>query len=191
MPEPPAKAELRRRFKALRDASPAGQRAAWSRRVCAHLERFCLDRGIRRVGSFGPFGSEVDLSPLGQTSLELFFPRVAGQAPPRLAWGPGPLAPGTWGLQEPAAAPHPLPPVQLLLVPGLAFAADGHRLGYGKGFYDAVLAALPAGVIVLGAGFGLQRCDRLPAGPQDRPVQGVVTEEGISWVRADILPGPG
>jgi 5-formyltetrahydrofolate cyclo-ligase len=184
MPEPTAKAELRRRFKAQRDAA-AGDRAAWSLRVCAHIAAFCAGRGIRRVGSFGPFGSEVDLSPLEQMPLELFFPRVVGQDPPRLAWGPGPLAPGTWGLQEPAAAPHPLPPVQLLLVPGLAFAADGHRLGYGKGFYDAVLAGLPADVIVLGAGFGLQCCDRLPASPQDRPVQGVVTEEGISWVRPE------
>lgn len=184
------KAELRRRCKALRDGSPAGERAAWSLRICAHLEAFCLDRGIVRVGSFGPFSSEVDLSPLERTPLELFFPRIASLDPPRLAWGPGPLAPGTWGLREPIAAPHPLPPAQLLLVPGLAFAADGHRLGYGRGFYDAVLAALLPDVIVLGAGFALQRCDRLPASPLDRPVQGVVTEEGILWIKPDHLHGP-
>jgi len=110
---------------------------------------------------------------------------VAGLDPPRLAWGPGPLEPGTWGLQEPAAAPHALPPVQLLLVPGLAFAADGHRLGYGKGFYDAVLAGLRPEVIVLGVGFELQRCERLPASPQDRPVQGLATEAGITWVHPE------
>jgi len=73
--------------------------------------------------------------------------------------------------------------VQLLLVPGLAFAADGHRLGYGKGFYDAVLAALGPDVEVLGVGFELQRCDRVPAGPLDRPVMGLASEGGISWVR--------
>jgi 5-formyltetrahydrofolate cyclo-ligase len=176
------KAELRRSFRALRDALPAADRAAWSRRACAHLEAFCARRGLARVGAFGPYGSELDLGSLEQAGLELYYPRVAGQDPPRLAWGPGPLEPGTWGLREPASAPYALPPVQLLLVPGLAFAADGHRLGYGKGFYDAVLAELPEAVIVLGVGFEAQRCQRLPAEPRDRPVQGVATEAGISWV---------
>lgn len=176
-----SKGELRKRFKALRDGCPAGQRAAGSQRICALLAAFCADRGIRRVGAFGRFGSEVDLGALDRTGLSLFFPRVAGLDPPRLAWGPGPLEPGTWGLLEPVAAPHALPPVELLLVPGLAFAADGHRLGYGRGFYDAVLAALPEAVITLAVGFELQRCERLPAGPLDRMVQGLATEAGIAW----------
>jgi 5-formyltetrahydrofolate cyclo-ligase len=178
-----SKAELRTRFKALRDGCPAQDRSAWSARIRAHLEAFCAERDIRRVGAFGRFGSEVDLGPLEAAipPLTLFFPRVAGLEPPRLTWGPGPLAPGTWGLLEPVSAPHALPPVQLLLVPGLAFAADGHRLGYGKGFYDAVLVALPAEVLTLAVGFERQRCDRLPAGPLDRPVQGLVTEAGIHW----------
>ena len=180
------KGELRKRYKALRDGSPAGDRAAWSLRVCAHLAAFCADRGIQRVGAFGTFGSEVDLRPLKDAGpgLAFFFPRVASLDPPRLTWGTAPLAPGTWGLLEPVTAPHAQPPVQLLLVPGLAFAADGHRLGYGKGFYDSVLAALPEAVIVLAAGFELQRCGQLPAGPQDRPVQGLVTEAGLSWIPA-------
>jgi 5-formyltetrahydrofolate cyclo-ligase len=180
-----AKTALRKQFRALRDGSPAQARAAWSLRICAHLEAFCCGHGIRRVGAFGPFGSEVDLGPLASASpaLDLYYPRVAGLDPPRLTWGPGPLEPGAWGLLEPVSAPHALPPVELLLVPGLAFAADGHRLGYGKGFYDAVLAALGPEVIVLGVGFELQRCDRLPTGPLDRPVQGVAGEAGISWVR--------
>ena len=176
------KAELRTRFKALRDACPAAQRALGSQAICRHLAAFCAGRGIRRVGSFGPFGSEVDLGPLAALGLELWFPRVAGASPPRLAWGRPPLVPGTWGLLEPAEAPLPAPPVDLLLVPGLAFAADGHRLGYGRGFYDAVLAALPAEVRVLGVGFELQRCDRLPTGPTDHPVPGLATEAGITWL---------
>jgi 5-formyltetrahydrofolate cyclo-ligase len=184
MPEPATKADLRKRFKALRDGCPAGLRAAWSERICTHLAAFCAERGIKRVGSFGRFGSEVDLGALAGTSLALCFPRVAGLEPPRLTWGPAPLAPGTWGLLEPVSAPHALPPVELLLVPGLAFAADGHRLGYGKGFYDAVLAALPEAVITLAVGFERQRCDRLPADPRDRPVRGLVSEAGLTWFRA-------
>jgi len=180
------KAELRKHFKALRDDCPAEDRAAWSRQVCAHLADFCRGRGIQRVGAFAAFGSEVDLGPLQDAvpGLTLFYPRVAGREPPRLTWGTPPLAPGTWGLLEPVDAPHAQPPVQLLLVPGLAFAADGHRLGYGRGFYDAVLADLPEEVIVLEVGFELQRCASLPAGPLDRPAHGLVTETELGWVGA-------
>lgn len=184
-----SKAELRKRFKALRDAVPAAQRQAWSERICGHLADFCAARGITRVGAFGRFGSEVDLRPLAlaRPGLQCFFPRVAGMDPPRLTWGPPPLAPGTWGLQEPASAPHPLPPVQLLLVPGLAFAADGHRLGYGKGFYDAVLAGLPETVVTLAVGFALQRCAELPVDVRDRPVRGIATEAGLIWFQSGNL----
>ena len=177
------KPELRKRFKALRDAVPPGECQAWSAANCAHLAAFCAGHGIHRVGAFGRFGSEVDLAPLALASppLQCFFPRVASLDPPRLTWGPLPLAPGTWGLLEPVSAPYPQPPVQLLLVPGLAFAADGHRLGYGKGFYDAVLAALPETVITMAVGFDLQRCLALPAQPLDRPVQALATEKGLTW----------
>jgi 5-formyltetrahydrofolate cyclo-ligase len=178
-----SKGELRKRFKALRDAVPPGERQAWSEAICAHLAAFCTGHDLTRVGAFGRFGSEVDLAPLAQADpgLQCFFPRVAGLDPPRLTWGPPPLAPGTWGLVEPVSAPHPQPPVQLLLVPGLAFAADGHRLGYGKGFYDAVLAALPESVITVAVGFDLQRCPALPAQPLDRAVQALATEKGFTW----------
>jgi 5-formyltetrahydrofolate cyclo-ligase len=180
------KAELRERFKALRDGCPPRTRAAWSRRACEHLAEFCAAQGIQRVGAFARFGSELDLGTLtgGNPQISFLYPRVASLDPPRLSWGPPPLEPGTWGLLEPASAPDPAPEVQLLLVPGLAFAADGHRLGYGKGFYDAVLAALPAEVRVLGVGFERQRCRRLPAEPRDRPVQGLATEAGLSWFAA-------
>jgi 5-formyltetrahydrofolate cyclo-ligase len=79
-----------------------------------------------------------------------------------------------------------------MLVPGLAFAADGHRLGYGKGFYDSALAALKGPVIPLGVAFELQRCEHLPTEPDDMPVQGLATEAGITWIEgADWLFGLG
>jgi 5-formyltetrahydrofolate cyclo-ligase len=181
----PTKPELRNHFQALRDGSSPQDRCAWSQAICAHLAAFIIERRFSRVGAFAPFRSEADLCLLLEARAQtvFFFPRIINRNPPRLAWGQPPLEPGTWGLLEPAAALHALPPVDLLLVPGLAFAADGHRLGYGKGFYDAVLAALPATVITLGVGFALQRCQCLPAGDGDRPVQGLVTEAGLTWFR--------
>jgi 5-formyltetrahydrofolate cyclo-ligase len=117
-----------------------------------------------------------------QPGLSFFFPRIASVEPPRLTWGAQPLEPGSWGLMEPVTAPHSLPPVQLLLVPGLAFADDGQRLGYGKGFYDAVLEGLDPAVVTVGVGFAFQRCRRLPADARDRPVQALVNEQGLTWL---------
>ena len=177
------KSEFRSHFRRLRNGAPPEARAAWSEAICGRLAEFCLSRRIRRIGAFWPLGSEIDLRPLvqGHPDWVFTFPRITSTEPPRLAWGPEPLEPGLFGLLEPVHAQHFLPPVQLLLVPGLAFDARGFRLGYGKGFYDALLDHLPGDVITLGVGFELQRTPRLPVSPQDLPVQGLMTEEGLTW----------
>lgn len=177
------KSDLRKRFKQLRNEANADERAAWSGRICAHLTAFCVSRRIRRVGVFWPLGSEIDLRPLihGHPEWTFFFPRVASTHPPRLVWGPEPLEPGLFGLMEPVHAQHFLPPVQLLVVPGLVFDAEGYRIGYGGGFYDALLERLSPDIITLGAAFQLQRFERIPVSPQDLPVQGVMTEQGLTW----------
>lgn len=182
-----SKPELRKRFKALRDMASAEDRAAWSAQVCERVSAFCVSRRLRRIGAFWPLGSEIDLRPLVQAHPDwtFFFPKVSSTSPPRLVWGPEPLEPGPWGLLEPIHAQHFMPPVQLLLVPGLVFDDEGYRIGYGKGFYDALLDRLPEPIISLGVCFSLQRVERLPIGPMDQPVQAIMTERGISWMRLD------
>lgn len=55
------------------------------------------------------------------------------------------LAPNRWGIPEPGSA-HlgetvPAAKIDRVFVPLLAFDRAGHRLGYGKGFYDRFLQA--------------------------------------------------
>ena len=51
---------------------------------------------------------------------------------------------GYAGIPEPVDdAPVADDPTALVLMPGLAFDAQGHRIGYGGGFYDKFLAAEP------------------------------------------------
>ncbi|GAA4392282.1 5-formyltetrahydrofolate cyclo-ligase [Hymenobacter koreensis] len=50
------------------------------------------------------------------------------------------LAASKWGIPEPVNAPELLPTAfDAVLVPLLAFDEQGHRVGYGKGFYDRFL----------------------------------------------------
>lgn len=179
------KSDLRRHFKALRDGLPEALRATHSAEACLRISAFAVSRKIKRIGAFWPLGSELDLRPLVNAHPDwvFFFPRVSSSSPPRLVWGPEPLEPGLWGLMEPVHAQHFTPPVQLLLVPGLAFDERGFRLGYGKGFYDALIDHLDDEIITLAVGFEAQRTLRLPQSPLDQPVQGLITEAGLSWFR--------
>jgi len=181
------KAEFRAHLKARRDALPVATREAASQAICGHLDRLCRDRRFTRIGAFWPFGSEVDLRPAvaAHPGWLWFFPRVVSTQPPRLAWGTEPLEKGQWGLMEPAFAQHFLPPVQLLLVPGLVFDDDGHRMGYGRGFYDALLAQLPEDVLTVGMGFETQMHLPVPIEPHDWPVMGLLSERGLRFLRTE------
>ena len=54
------------------------------------------------------------------------------------------VAKGYAGIPEPVAdGPVAADPTALVLMPGLAFDPEGHRLGYGGGFYDKFLAREP------------------------------------------------
>ncbi len=82
----------------------------------------------------------------------------------------------------------------LLLVPGVAFDGEGRRLGQGGGYYDRMLhrlrtEAAEAGTLpppAIGLALDLQVVERIPAGPHDERVDGVLTPgKGLRWVPSD------
>lgn len=55
------------------------------------------------------------------------------------------LATNEWGIQEPKQGiPTEPEKIDIVLVPLLAFDKQGHRIGYGKGYYDRFLKLCPA-----------------------------------------------
>jgi 5-formyltetrahydrofolate cyclo-ligase len=67
-----------------------------------------------------------------------------------------------------------------VLVPLLAFDAEGRRLGYGGGYYDRTLAALRAGapgVLAVGVAFSAQEAQDLPEDEFDERLDWIVTEK--------------
>ena len=62
----------------------------------------------------------------------------------------------------------------LVLMPGLAFDPEGHRCGYGGGFYDKYLAAHPKHV-TLALCYAFQMLDHLDTDKFDIPVQYVIS----------------
>ena len=67
--------------------------------------------------------------------------------------------------------------IDLVIVPGVAFDRKGHRLGFGRGYYDRFLDKV--GAIKIGLAFEFQILDSVPTGETDVPVDLVVTEEKV------------
>ena len=86
------------------------------------------------------------------------------------------LAPGAFGIPEPVAdEPIMEDETALVLVPGLAFDAEGRRVGYGGGYYDRYLAR-HAHHPTVALCYDFQFVDRLEAEAHDIPVGLVLTD---------------
>jgi 5-formyltetrahydrofolate cyclo-ligase len=69
----------------------------------------------------------------------------------------------------------------VVIVPGLAFTADGARLGQGGGWYDRFLADRdPNRCVTVGVCFAGQLVASLPTEPHDVKVDHVVTDAGVA-----------
>ncbi|MGH8800626.1 MAG: 5-formyltetrahydrofolate cyclo-ligase, partial [Casimicrobiaceae bacterium] len=88
------------------------------------------------------------------------------------------VLPGYRGIPEPQAHCTALASAAIdwVLVPGVAFDASGHRLGYGGGYYDRLLPLLRPDAARVAGAFGLQLVARIPIAPHDVPVQAVIVE---------------
>ncbi len=83
------------------------------------------------------------------------------------------LTPGRYGINEPRPGPG-IERFELILVPGLAFGADGSRLGRGRGFYDRFLATVPTAMAV-GVCFEFQCLSEMRLEPHDRKVNEIIS----------------
>lgn len=80
------------------------------------------------------------------------------------------LSKSSSGIPEPIAdEPVADDPTALVLMPGLAFDPQGHRIGYGRGYYDKFLCAQPNHPTVALC-FDFQLLDHLETDPHDIPV---------------------
>lgn len=140
------------------------------------------------VAGYWPLVGELDPRPallrLAAAGHAIALPRmIAWRAPLAFhAWQPeAVLVPGRFEVMEPSpAAPEVAPDV--LLVPLLGFDRQGNRLGHGAGFYDRTLQQLRARVpapLAIGVAFAAQKLTEVPAGPDDQPLDLVVTEDGV------------
>jgi 5-formyltetrahydrofolate cyclo-ligase len=151
-------------------------------RLGEHLLRDAPPPPGAPIAGFWPLPGEIDIRPLlhalAARGHAVLLPETPRRGLPLIfrRWRPGDaMATGRFGTPVPigeAMAPS------LVMVPLLAFDRRGNRLGYGAGYYDRTLAALP-GVKTLGCAFAAQELDSVPVGPHDIPLAAIATERGI------------
>lgn len=191
-------AELKRRLRhemsqRRRNVAPGKQTAA-AVQLCRRLLVLPSLRRAAVVAGYRPTRGEIDptgaLTARHKQGAVVAWPRV-GTGRPRLAFhliaSPADWMAGAFGISEPlpTCTSVPAQSVDAFLVPGLAFDARGHRLGWGGGFYDELGAALvcPGRTILVGVAHDFQVVPHCPAGALDVAVDWVVTDKQV--IRCD------
>lgn len=205
------RADMRRRRAGLGADAVAAAGAAAS----ARLRALPVMRTARLVAAYRAVRGEIPLEelmdgpPSAPVAVRYTLPRVRGQDLEFALRRPGGrFEPGAFGIPEPVGgevvvlADH-----DVVLVPLVAFDAEGRRVGNGKGFYDRALAGLAAGLpdpdpgagargrseaadhpgpVLIGVAHSFQQVDEVPSHPWDVPLDAVVTEAGL----VEVAPRP-
>ncbi len=159
---------------------PAAASQAVAARICVHV----MPEAV--VAGFYPLGRELDLMPLLRSmwgaGITLALPRTPARGSPLTfrRWAKDDdLLPERFGTMTSSG-----PPVEpgLLLVPLLAFDRRGHRLGYGGGFYDRTIAAMP-GVRTVGCAYAALELPEVPAGLTDMRLNCIATEHEFITIK--------
>ena len=180
-----AKAELRKRMRALRSSIPAEARVLRSKEIVRRVAACAPFGRAKGVGLFWPMleRGEVDVRPLdaiarsgGKVVAYPFF-EGPGDMTLRIA-APDALAPRGHGFAEP---PESAPVVEtdpglVIVVPALAVDLAGNRLGYGVGFYDRIIARMAPPAFTIAVAYDFQVVADLPAIEGDQAVAMVITD---------------
>jgi 5-formyltetrahydrofolate cyclo-ligase len=183
------KAELRTEYRKLRKELPTEKVQEMSKQISAlffewlqkqtELTHFHLFFPIERFNEVNTFYIRESLDSMGkviytsqtnkeETALEtLKLPKEAE------------FFLDEWGIPVPQESIKVSPSkIQVIFVPLLAYDKAGHRVGFGKGYYDSYLATLNSGVIKIGLSFFPPE-EEIAAERHDVPLDYCITPEKI------------
>jgi 5-formyltetrahydrofolate cyclo-ligase len=193
---------MRKRRRALSQT----ERDAFGACLARVASREPLVRISQRIALYLPVNGEMDPRPLmdrlWSLGKVLYLP-VLARFPERRLWfsiyGPGaPLADNRFGIPEPVSAHHALVSavfLDLVLLPLVAFDAEGNRLGMGGGYYDCSLAFLKRRrhwrkPRLMGVAYEFQRIARIKSESWDVPLDAVATEQRVYRCNRGPIPAP-
>lgn len=197
------KQSLRQSIIAARQKLAAADRAQFSQVISKYIMQLDSYRRAETVLAYMSFGAEFETAAWVRQALQdgklVLLPKVNSSTRQldlyRIRDLQLDLAPGLWDIHEPVPdrceRVENLAQIDFILLPGVAFARDGSRLGYGGGFYDKLLerieeagGAKPPALVA--AAFSLQLVTDIPQEVTDRKVEWLLTENEVIKCSANI-----
>lgn len=179
------KQKLRMNTRAARSALSNEELEVAKRGLTKQLQQLVHDEQATTITCFMPVRGEPDTTEFiawAQSSgLEVLLP--VSQPDGLLDWvlpDGAEFVAGAFGVREPVGThlgPLGAERADLMLIPAAAVDVTGHRLGWGRGYFDRNLASLTKKPRVFAVVHETEIIDRVPTEPHDQPVDGVVTPE--------------
>ena len=174
------KKEMRAIIRAQKRAMTEAQIVSASARLGEQFRQSALYQNAKTIYGYLPYNQEVRTVPMLEQAIRdgkrVAVPKCYGQEMRFLYITDfeTEVAPGYAGIPEPIAdEPVADDKTALVLMPGLAFDPQGHRIGYGGGFYDRFLSDEPNHP-TLALCYGFQMVEHLETEEFDIPVDQVL-----------------
>ncbi|MEV4513469.1 5-formyltetrahydrofolate cyclo-ligase [Dactylosporangium sp. NPDC049525] len=185
------KSELRSHIRSARRSMTTAEQSVSDNSLVSAFSRIVRAAGARSVAAYVPLPAEPGgaglVDALAAATPRLLLPVLLPSRDLDWAVYDGTLAAGPLGLSEPTGprlGVDAIRSIDLMLVPALAVALDGTRLGQGGGSYDRVLARVTAPTIApLHPG---ELLPSLPAEPHDQRVCGVAVGATTGYETAHL-----
>ena len=154
---------IRKQIFKLRKECTDEQVETWSREIAARMAALPEFRNAQRILAYADYNHEV------MTGFMI-----------EEAWkqGKAQLEKGYFGIPEPAHGEIVQWEDAMMIMPGVAFDPQNHRVGYGGGFYDRFLEKHPM-IKRVAVAFEFQILPSVPTEPTDISPELIVTENTI------------
>ena len=182
------KAELRKRLRGVRGALPLDACLARSAKIVARVEAHPAVRAARSVALFWPIVArhEVDLRPLDAAlrarGVSVAYPHIDPESRAmtfRFTDHPEHLEERGFGFHEPKpdAREAARGDLDVLVVPAIAVDPQGHRIGYGAGYYDRTIVRFAPPALAIAVAYDFQLVAEVPFADHDVACGWVITDE--------------
>lgn len=177
------RAELRGRRRAMTSAELENATSAFTQ----NLVDLTSDLGAHSIAAYLPTQDEPNVRPFlawaQDQNIRVLLPVSRDDGLLDWAISGDAEQEGLYGMPEPVGdllGPIAINDVDLILVPAAAVDRTGMRMGWGRGYFDRTLGSMEKCPPVYAVIFDNELLDAVPTELHDKPVNGVVTPQGIT-----------
>lgn len=172
---------IRKQIFKLRKECTDSQVEAWSRQIAQKVAELPEFQSAQKILAYADYNHEVMtgfiIEEAWKQGKEVAVPKVVGQDMVFYKLTDfSQLEKGYFGIPEPARGEIVQWEDAMMVMPGVAFDKENHRVGYGGGFYDRFLEKHPQ-VRRVAVAFEFQMLPEVPTEPTDISPEIIVTEQ--------------